>query len=253
MRMNMPPVTIIGAPASPYVRKVLAVLELKRVPYRLDPVVPFFGNETFSRLSPLRRVPVLVDGDLALPDSTVICEYLEERVPDPCLLPGDAASRARGRWIEEFADTRMGDVFVWGLFGGAVIRPGVFRQPRDEAALARLLAEELPTVMEVLESVAPADGFLAGKPGVADLAVAAPFANLRWTGLPVDLAPWPRAAAWVARVEAGTPLARLTALGERSLTTRRPDQPALFAEFGVELVADSLAGREPRRGPMTTI
>ena len=50
------PATIIGGPASPYVRKVLALCEMKGVPYRLDPIVPFFGDERFSELNPLRRI-----------------------------------------------------------------------------------------------------------------------------------------------------------------------------------------------------
>lgn len=247
------PVSIIGSPASPYVRKVLAALEIKGVAYTLDPVVPFFGNDEFTRLSPLRRVPVLVEDDLALPDSTVICEYLEDRHPTPPLLPRGAAARARCRWLEEFADTRLGDVLVWGLFGGAVIRPGVFKAPRDEAALARLVAEDLPPVMDFLEAEAPEDGFLAGALSVADLAVAAPFANLRWARAGADLSRWPRAMAWVARTAAASPLGRLDAFGERFLTTRFPDRPALFAEFGVALAPHTLAGREPRRGPMTTV
>ncbi len=256
------PVTIIGAPASPYVRKVLAVLELKRVPYRLDPVVPFFGNDEFTRLSPLRRVPVVIDGDLVpvvidgdlvLPDSTVICEYLDERHPTPPLMPRDPAARARARWLEEFADTRMGDVLVWGIFGGAVIRPGVFKQPRDEAALARLVAEELPGVMDFLESAAPQTGFLAGDLGTADLAIAVAFANLRWSNVGANLAAWPAASAWIARIEVSQPLARLNALAERSLTVRHADRPALFAEYDVALVENSVAAREARRGPMTTV
>ena len=59
------PATIIGGPISPYVRKVLAVCEIKGVAYRLDPIVPFFGDEKFSELSPLRRVPVFVDDKLS--------------------------------------------------------------------------------------------------------------------------------------------------------------------------------------------
>jgi glutathione S-transferase len=247
------PVTVIGAPASPYVRKVLAALEIKGVPYRLDPVVPFYGNEEFTRLSPLRRVPVLIDGDLVLPDSTVICEYLDERHPATALMPRGLADRARVRWLEEFADTRMGDVLVWGIFGGAVVRPGVFKQPRDEAPLARLVAEELPTVMDYLESVAPIAGFYAGDLTVADLAVAAPFANLRWSNVSADLSRWPRAAAWIARVEASEPLARLNRFAERAMTTRAPDRAALFAEFGMSLAENSVAGREARRGPMSSV
>ena len=51
---KLEPATIIGGPVSPYVRKVLAACELKGVPYKVDPIVPFFGDDSFSRLSPLR-------------------------------------------------------------------------------------------------------------------------------------------------------------------------------------------------------
>lgn len=247
------PLTVIGTPVSPYVRKVLAVLELKGLHYRIDPLVPFLGNDDFTRLSPLRRIPVLIDGDLVLSDSTVICEYLDEAHPATALMPRAAADRARARWLEEFADTRLADVLIWGLFGPAITRPGIFKAARDDAALARAIAEDLPPVMDILEALAPAAGFHAGDLTTADLAVAVHFANLRWSRVPADLARWPRAAAWIARTEAADPLARLNALGERALTVRYPDRAALFAEFGIPLADTGVTGREPRRGPMTTL
>ena len=121
--------TIIGGPISPYVRKVLAVCEMKGVPYQVDPIVPFFGDERFSELNPLRRIPVYIDDQVSVSDSTVICEYLEERFPTPALLPKTPAERARARWIEEFADTRMGDVFIWRIFYEAVINPFIWQRP----------------------------------------------------------------------------------------------------------------------------
>lgn len=247
------PVAIIGAPASPYVRKVLAALEIKGIPYTLDPVVPFYGNDEFTRLSPLRRVPVLVDGDLVLPDSTVICEYLEDRHATPPLLPRGPAARARARWLEEFADTRLGDVLIWSVFGPAITSPGVFKTPRDEVALSRVVAHDLPPLMDFLEAEAPEDGFLTGPVSTADLAIAAPFANLRWSDVGADLSAWPRTQAWVTRTEQATPLGRITAFGERFLTTRYADRPALFAEFGIPMATTTLAAREPRRGPMTVL
>jgi glutathione S-transferase len=66
MSMSPNAATIIGSPVSPYVRKVLAVCEMKGIAYRLDPIVPFFGDDRFSDLSPLRRVPVFVDDKLAV-------------------------------------------------------------------------------------------------------------------------------------------------------------------------------------------
>src|SRR5918998_2948090 len=88
---------IIGSYVSPYVRKVLACMALKNLDYEIDPITAFYGNEEFERLSPLRRIPVLVDGDLALSDSSVICAYLDEAWPRPPLLPSDVKDRARAR------------------------------------------------------------------------------------------------------------------------------------------------------------
>ena len=156
------PATIIGGPVSPYVRKVLAVCEMKGVPYRVDPIVPFFGDDRFSELNPLRRIPVYIDDQVSVSDSTVICEYLEERFPTPALLPLGAAERARARWIEEFADTRMGDVFIWRIFYEAVINPFIWQRPRDKEKIARAVADELPEVMAHLERLAPVSGFLFG-------------------------------------------------------------------------------------------
>jgi glutathione S-transferase len=166
------PATIIGGPVSPYVRKVLAVCEMKGVPYQVDPIVPFFGDEKFSELNPLRRVPVYIDDQVSVSDSTVICEYLDERYPTPALLPQGAADRARARWIEEFADTRMGDVFIWSIFNEAVINPSIWQRPRDKEKIARAVAEDLPEVMGHLEQLAPAAGFLFGAVTIADIAVA---------------------------------------------------------------------------------
>ena len=172
--------TVIGAPISPYVRKVLTVCEMKAIPYQVDPIVPFFGDDTFSELNPLRRVPVFIDDQVSVSDSTVICEYLEERYPTPALLPKTPAQRARARWMEEFADTRIGDVFIWRIFYEAVVSPFIWQRPRDKDKIARAVEEDLPPVMADLERLAPASGFLFGAVSIADISVAVFFHNLRW-------------------------------------------------------------------------
>ncbi|MGH8597485.1 MAG: glutathione S-transferase family protein, partial [Gammaproteobacteria bacterium] len=96
--MQQRPVQIIGAYLSPYVRKVLVVLELKGVGYQIDPLTPFMGDDRFSVLNPVRRVPVLMDDLVTLADSSVICQYLEDRYPTPAVYPADIADRAQARW-----------------------------------------------------------------------------------------------------------------------------------------------------------
>jgi glutathione S-transferase len=138
-----PRVQIVGSYVSPYVRKVLACLNLKGIDYEIEPIVPFMGDDRFTALSPLRRIPVLIDDRVTLPDSSVICQYLEDRYPEPALYPSDVAERARARWLEEYADTRIGEVIIWRLFNAAVVGPSVWGEPRDLAALQCIKREEM--------------------------------------------------------------------------------------------------------------
>jgi glutathione S-transferase len=244
------PVRIIGSYLSPYVRKVLVVLHLKGVAYEIDPIVPFMGDERFSRLSPVRRIPVLLDDQVTLADSTVICEYLEDRHPEPALYPRDPARRARARWLEEFADTRMGEVFIWRLFNQVAIRPGVWGEPPDQAVLARTLAEDVPQVLDYLEGELPRDGFLFGSPSVADVAIATFFRNAAFARFTVDAARWPVTAAFVERVLGLDAFARLRPFEDRSIRTPVAQHRAALAELGAPLMRETYGTSTPRRGVM---
>jgi glutathione S-transferase len=243
--------TIIGGPVSPYVRKVLAVCEMKGIPYRLDPIVPFFGGDEFGELSPLRRIPVYIDDKVSLCDSTVICEYLEDRFPAPRLLPADPAQRAQARWLEEYSDTRMGDVFIWRVFYEAVILPFIFQQPRDKDKIAKAVAEQLPDVMGYLEKTAPHDAFLADDVSIGDIAVAIPFSNLKWARVEPDKNRWPKACAWVARTLATPALAKVTRFADQLMQTPPDRHRAVLAGMGVQLTDKTVGTDTPRRGPMT--
>ena len=244
------PVTIIGSYLSPYVRKTLVVLHCKKIPYQIDPIVPFFGDDRFTALSPLRRIPVLIDDRGTLCDSSVICQYLEERHPEPALFPRDVAERARARWLEEFADTRMGDVFIWKLFNQRVINPFVFGEKTDEAILQQALTEDIPSVLDYLESQLPADGFACGDFSIADIAIAVFFRNAAFARFRIDAARWPRTAAFVDRVlalEAFAPLARFE---DRMLRTPIAQHRAALAELGAPILAETYGSGTPRRGVM---
>src|ERR1700744_4095872 len=129
--------TVIGNYISPYVRKVLVCMELKGLAYEIDPITPFVGDDRFTALNPLRRVPVLLDGDLVLNDSSVICQYLEDKYPAPSLYPADIVQRAKARWLEEYADTRLADVLVWRLFYQLAVLRHVFHEPTDESVVQK--------------------------------------------------------------------------------------------------------------------
>ena len=242
---------IIGSFVSPYVRKVLACIQLKGLDYEIDPITPFFGGEEFERLSPLRRIPVLVAGDLVLADSSVICAWLDEKFAHRPLLPADVDARARARWLEEYADTRLGEVFIWGLFYQRFVRPAVFGEAGDEARVERMLAEDLPRELDYLEGRLPAEDFLFGAEiGLADIAVATFFRNGAYVGVAADPGRWPRTAAFVERALSHPCFAATLPFEQAQLGTDPKGRRAALLAAGAPLTVETVGTREPRRGVM---
>ncbi len=104
---------LYSGPLSLFSRKVEIALREKDIPFeRIE--VPFSQTRGYHprhpdvlAANPKGQVPVLVDGDLTLYDSTLIIEYLEDAYPEPALLPRAPADRARCRLLDLFADEIM--------------------------------------------------------------------------------------------------------------------------------------------------
>jgi len=244
------PIRVVGSYLSPFVRKVLACLDLKGLAYEIDPIPPFFGDDRFTQLNPLRRVPVLIDDRVTLADSSVIAQYLEDRYAQPALFPADVAARARARWFEEYADTRIADVLVWGIFRKAVLEPGIFGMKRDVGGIERIVRDELPGVLDYLESCLPREGFLFDVPGIADLSLAVSFRNLGFARQRVDAERWPTTAAYVDRVLGLPCLTKLRPYEELLMRTPVAKQRVALAALGAPLTADTIGGDAPRPGAM---
>ena len=244
------PLKIIGSFVSPYVRKVLACMNLQGLEYEVDPITPFFGNDEYQRLSPLRRIPVLIDGDFSVSDSSVICAYLDDAYPDRPLIPADPRDRARARWFEEYADTRLGDAFIWGLFYQKIVHPLVWSEPGDQARIERSLKEDIPTALDYLEGELPADGFLFGEIGLADIAIASFFQNGFYAAFTVDADRWPRTAAFVERTLADPCIAPLLRYEEIQRNADIKGRRQALLDAGVRLTETTMGLREPRKGMM---
>lgn len=192
---------ILGSFVSPFVRKVSLALEFKGLPYEQDHVTPLNLPDGFRRMSPLGKIPAFVDDAVELCDSSIICQYLEDRYPEKPLYPKDPALAAKARWLEEYADTKLLEVLGPPLFFERFVKPRFLKQPVDEARVAQNLETGIPPVMDYLESVAPEDGYLVGPdPTIADLAVPSFFVNAKLVGWDVDGRRWPKLAAYLARV-----------------------------------------------------
>jgi glutathione S-transferase len=102
-------------PFSPYAQKVKIALYEKNLPFELEVPNAFSGAPTdFGTTNPRLEVPALVDDGLAIFDSTIILEYLEDKWPKPPMMPASPRERARVRMIEELCDTYY-EAINWGL------------------------------------------------------------------------------------------------------------------------------------------
>jgi glutathione S-transferase/RNA polymerase-associated protein len=104
-------------PLSPYAQKCKIALYEKGVPFELKmPTAIGSGHADadFIKANPRAEVPALIDGDFAIFDSTIILEYIEDRFPEPALMPRDAKARAKARMIEDAMDTHY-EPINWGL------------------------------------------------------------------------------------------------------------------------------------------
>ena len=110
----MAPLTLYDAPRCPYCARVRILVAEKGIPH--EPVAIDLANRPawLYEKNPAGRVPVIEEDTLVLPESAVIMEYLEERFPEPPLLPADPAARALERLrIFRFEDDLGDDYYAF--------------------------------------------------------------------------------------------------------------------------------------------
>jgi glutathione S-transferase len=106
--------TILDIPLSPYAQKVKMALIEKNIPFEVQHPDLDAQDVKASMRNPRAEVPVLLDGDTSIFQSSIILEYIEERWPEPALLPKEPAQRARVRMLQEICDTTY-DAVNWGV------------------------------------------------------------------------------------------------------------------------------------------
>lgn len=187
---------VYGGALSPFVRKVRVLLAEKGVDYQLDQVNPFSPPPAFLEISPLKRIPVLRDTDLpepnTLPDSSIICDYLEHKFPQSPLYPTEPFLRARALWYEEYADTVLSVAIGPGLFFERVVKKMMRLQP-DEGVCAKTLQDKIPRIFDYLEREVGSKAYLVGGAfSIADISVATHFVNFSHAGEMLDDGRWPQ-------------------------------------------------------------
>ena len=182
---------LYGGALSPFFRKARVVLEEKGIPYQIQPLVPVPKTPELLAMHPMGKIPILRDGDVVVPDSSVICAYLERVQPTPALYPQDAAELAAALFFEEYADTRMSEI-IGGIAFETFVRPNLLKEPGDLARAAELRAR-LPEVFGYLESKLADDReWLLPRFGIADVAVGSMLQGVRLLGEEIDAKQFPR-------------------------------------------------------------
>ena len=195
--------TLIGSPASPFVRKINVILLEKGLDFDIDPVIPFNPTSEFLAASPLGKIPALRHGDRVVNDSSVIARYLDRIEPKPPLYPKDAYASARAEWFEEYGDGALVPVIGPGIFFPLVLAPLMQGAEPDEARAAKVMADDLPRHFDYLnDQIGDREFFVGDALSIADLGVASPLANLRLAGFVPDEARWPGLHSFVKRIHA---------------------------------------------------
>jgi glutathione S-transferase len=188
-------------PLSPYSRKVRLVLAEKRLPFELKLEKCWERRPDYLELNPAGTVPTLIEENgLVIPDSGVICEYLEEAYPDTPLMGRTLAERVEVRRVVAWFDGKFSAEVTRNLLGEKYMKRLTGRGIPDAAAM-RAGYVAIKQHMDYIGWLSEQRKWLAGANiSLADFAAAAHLSTLDFIG-DVDWTLSAPARDWYARIK----------------------------------------------------
>lgn len=202
-------VKIWGAGESPYVRKVVSVLEYKHIPYDLVPILPAVLLKArgevippdFAKASPLGKIPAMEYKGINVSDSAVITAFLEKVWPNKfSVYPTDPAEYAKALWLEKYADTTLSDT-LHKIYFETYIKAKILKASPDQAVLDTNM-KNVPGILSYLEScIKESSGnFLVGnRMTIADMAIVHHLYDLQLSKVKIDWTQYPMLAKYLER------------------------------------------------------
>ena len=190
---------IFGAYLSPFVRKVVLTMEHKGVEFEMVNAAPGMFPEGYELKHPLKKIPTFQDEDICVPDSSVICQYLDDKYPDLKIIPSDPVLKAKALWIEEFSDSKLAETCGGALFFQRFMKP-LFGKESNEEMVEKNLNGPMKDALRYLDNVCleRESSFLVGKTvTVADFAVVSHFINAKYVGYEPDIVEFPNFVAYM--------------------------------------------------------
>jgi glutathione S-transferase len=172
--------TIHGSNISPFVRKTLICLTEKEVEFELNPISPFPAPESHLKISPLGKIPAMTDGELAIPDSSAICGYIERCYPEPALYPADNGDYGRALWYEDWADNELPKGTSSLFFNRVAVR--MMKREPDQAVIDNILTKIQPGIFDYLEAEISDKTFIVGDAfSIADISITCQFIQMMYS------------------------------------------------------------------------
>lgn len=189
---------LYGSIVSPFVRKVWLVLKIKNVEFELERLLPFIPEhkEKLLTMNPLGKIPIYQEDDFVLPDTSVICGYLEKQYPNNNIYPTNPQLYARCLWYEEYADTVLMPTILTVFFNTCLAER--LGRVIDQKAKNNALEKSLPTIFTYLDHTLSHQTYLVGETlTLADIATVVGFLNLELAGHWIDEEKWPNLAKYL--------------------------------------------------------
>ncbi len=191
-----------GGTPSPFMRKVRVALLEKGLAFENKNLSPFPKTPELLAMHPLGKIPVLEHDGTIIPDSSVICAYLERIHPEPRLYPEDPKDFARALFLEEYADTRLAESIGPVLFE-RFIKPNFFKQETDTERVREALENQIPPAFDWLEKqLGDGETLVGPRLSIADVAVGAQLQSLVFAQEVIDDSRWPKLARYASKLHA---------------------------------------------------
>ena len=156
-------------PRCPFCRKVRITLLEKEIEYQnifVDLNKKEQKKPEFLKLNPIGKVPVLVDGDNIIYESSVINEYIEETFPEPPLLPYDSFKKARARMLVEYCEKYIHQ-YVFNIYKEMKLKKGSVVNSEKIRINKKLLYKQLEFLNSILSK---GNDYIVGEFSLADIA-----------------------------------------------------------------------------------
>jgi glutathione S-transferase len=200
---------------SPNCQRTRVILYEKNLSYETIPVDLVKKEQKrpeFLQMNPYGKVPVLVDGNTIVYESCIINEYLEEKYPDPPLMPKDPGLKSKIRILIDYGVNRTYPAYE-------KLRNEMLKlESERNLEVVSEARQELKTLLQRLENEIGNQPFLAGDFSLVDAAVIPRFLRLEVWGPLADPA-LPRLISWLERMKRRPSVQKIIALGDAAVST----------------------------------